>query len=99
MPGDRCIGVAFLLVTFLYVGLQPSALRAGYAIRAAPAAQWPRKEKLFQTPFSTAVPDAVLPPPSLESYLPHPWGRTSGIHAHACAAKTKRFLASIYFCF
>jgi hypothetical protein len=45
MPGDRCIGVAFLLVTSLYVGLLPSALRAGCAILAAPAAQWPRKEK------------------------------------------------------
>jgi hypothetical protein len=29
----------------LYVGLLPSAPRAGCAIRAAPAAQWPRKEK------------------------------------------------------
>ena len=45
MPGDRCIGVAFLLVTFLTPGVLPSALRASCAVRAAPAAQWPRKEK------------------------------------------------------
>ena len=30
---------------------------------------------LFPTRLSTAVPDAVLPPPSLESYLLHPCSR------------------------
>ncbi len=38
-------------------------------------------DRLFQTRFSTAVPDAVLPPPSLESYRIHPWMRTSCIRA------------------
>ena len=38
-------------------------------------------DRLFPTRFSTAVPDAVLPPPSLESYRIHPWMRTSCIHA------------------
>ena len=37
--------VAFLLVTFLTPGFLPSALRASFAVRAAPAAQWPLKEK------------------------------------------------------
>ena len=45
MPGDRCIGVAFLWAMFLYVGLLPSTLRASFAVRAAPAAQWPLKER------------------------------------------------------
>jgi len=38
-------GVAFLLVTFLTPRILRSALRAGFAVRAAPAAQWPPKEK------------------------------------------------------
>ncbi len=45
MPEDRCIGVAFLWAMFLYFGLLPYALRASYAVRAAPAAQWPHKER------------------------------------------------------
>ena len=38
-------GVAFLLVTFLTPGFLPSALPASFAVRAAPAAQWPLKER------------------------------------------------------
>jgi hypothetical protein len=39
-----------------------------------------RSRPLFPTRFSTAVPDAVLPPPSFDSYRLHPWRRTFPIH-------------------
>jgi hypothetical protein len=44
-PGDLRFGVAFSLVPFSDFGLLPFALRASCAVRAAPAAQWPRKRK------------------------------------------------------
>ena len=59
MPGDHRFGVVFLLVTFLTPGFMPFALRASCAVRAAPAAQWPRKENVTRSPQaseSSAVP-------------------------------------------
>jgi hypothetical protein len=44
-PFGANVGMVFSLVTFLTPRILRSALRAGFAVRAAPAAQWRDKGK------------------------------------------------------
>ncbi len=78
------------------IALPPASLQSSCVVLHKDV-RMPRAQDALERPLDCCfrrssrplVPDAVLPHPSLDAYLPRPWGRTPCIHAVALRQRNR----------